>query len=343
MSYVTSRVTYLLLAAAVQFSGLPAALAGGLLGDAINVIAPGVGTRLDDVHREIKNNIPPYKAIEEGASHAVNESLVQSGAPVLQELIARSRDDALAQGVSPVPTNIRANLSGFIPDNILDLTRYRVRGGGDLSLQVNSLRYGEAQAIALDYVVVFKDAQDALYNPVLWAHELTHIMQYQRWGIGDFARRYLRSHGAVEQEAYEAETRYMAWSAVSNAARSPNNFSQGVVNNPVQPFAGVGASSVCGSWMGQCTVNGSAPVGTPCWCNTAMGPSAGSLVPSGGLTTASIEQGLPSGFAMQQCGCWGPNPTPLAQENRCMSRQVHVAVCPFLCAPSHPAYGYVCN
>lgn len=57
------------------------ATAGGVIGDLINKVAPGVGTKLDDAHREIKEAIPPYKAIEEGASQVVNETLVQTGAP----------------------------------------------------------------------------------------------------------------------------------------------------------------------------------------------------------------------------------------------------------------------
>jgi hypothetical protein len=98
------------------------------------------GLPLDNAHREIKNAIPPYKAIEEGATHAVNEAFVQAGVPVLQELIARSRDDALRNGVDPIPPDIRSNLTGFIPENILNIVRYRVSGGGDLTLQVNAIR-----------------------------------------------------------------------------------------------------------------------------------------------------------------------------------------------------------
>jgi hypothetical protein len=317
------------------------ASAGGLLGDAINLVAPGVGTALDDAHREVKNAIPPYKAIEEGASQAVNETLVQAGAPVLQQLIASSRDDALNSGVSPIPDNIRSNLQGFIEDGILNVARFRVKGGGDLSLQVNSIRYGEAQAITLDYVIVFKDDQDALYNPVLWAHELTHVRQYQSWGIGDFAKRYLRSYESVEREAYEAETRYIAWAALRNSSQSPGTNS---IDKPLVSFSGTAPSSICGSSMGQCQVNGSAPVGTPCWCNSPVGASAGALVPIANLPqSASVEAGLPTGFPMQQCGCWGATANAYAPENRCQSKQVRLATCAFMCSPIHPAYGYVCN
>lgn len=324
--------------------------AGGLLGDAINVIAPGVGTALDDAHRQVKEAIPPYKAIEEGASHAVNETLVQSTAPLLQELIARSRDNALNAGVEHIPPEIRRNLQGFIRDSVLDAARYRVRGGGDLSLQANSIRYGEANAITLDYVIVFKELNDALYNPTLWAHELTHVQQYQDWGLRDFSIRYVRSYPSVESPAYEAETRYAAWVGVQNSqgwASSQSQITPSTLNHPISPFSFNGSSSLCGTAITSCQVNGSAPVGTPCWCNTPLGAATGSLIPSSFAAPQqpfppSASAGLPSGYGMQTCGCWGPNPAPSVPEPRCASGGVRLNVCPGFCAPGHPPYAYVC-
>lgn len=151
------------------------------------------------------------KSIEERTTQAVNDILVQQGAPVLQVLIARSRDEAMHAGVLPIPAEIRQHLVGFIPDVVLDVAHYRVQGGNDLTLQVNAIRYGDTAAITLDHVIVFKKIEDALHNPKLWAHELTHVAQYQRWGIRDFSIRYLRNFQAVEKEAYEAEKKYTAW------------------------------------------------------------------------------------------------------------------------------------
>lgn len=340
---------------ALLVSSCPA-LAGGLIGDIVNIVVPGAGTALDNVHRDIKNAIPPYKAIEEGASHIVNESLVQAGAPALQEAIARSRDDALRAGTQPIPFEIRRNLEGFIAPQVLNAARYRVQGGGDLTLQVNAFRYGEAVAIALDYVIVFKNLNDALYNTTLWVHELSHVGQYQRWGIRDFSIRYLRNSGAVEREAYEAETRYVAWASVRNSQRWSSSGQPGVptaVNRPLSPFSVNSTSSTCGTAVTACVVNGSAPVGTPCWCNTPLGAAIGSLVPVAVASAPpavappapfppAVPSGLPSGYGMQVCGCWGPNPPSLAPEPRCASGRVRLNVCPGFCAPGHPLYAYVC-
>lgn len=43
------------------------------------------------------------KSIEERTSQAVNDLLVQQGAPVLQVLIARLRDEAVRAGILPIP------------------------------------------------------------------------------------------------------------------------------------------------------------------------------------------------------------------------------------------------
>lgn len=352
-SYATA-VSFMLVLLAI-FSANKSS-AGGLLGDAVETLCGncGAGKAMDDANRQVKDAIPPYKAIEEGASRTVNEALVQATAPLLQELIARSRDDALNAGVEQIPPAIRRNLTGFIPEQILNIARYRVKGGGDLTLQVNSIRYGEANAITLDYVIVFKEVNDALYNPALWAHELTHVMQYQNWGIKDFSIRYVRNYRDVEATAYDAGTKYLAWVSVRNAQQwssteSPNDtVSTDMLNRPRSSFPLDVSSNMCGTPIGNCQVNGSAPVGTPCWCNSTIGGVAGSLVPVAGAGTPQPMQvsnptGLPSGYGMQACGCWGPTPTVTAAEPRCGSGSVRLNVCPGQCAPGHPPYAYVCQ
>lgn len=149
----------------------------------------------------------------------VDDAIVQAGAPVLQALIAHSRDEALASGVEPIPTEIRQKLAGFISESVLNAAKFRVQGGDELSLQFNAMQYGDTLAMTLDYVIVFKDGDDALHHVSTWVHELTHIEQYQRWGIADFAVRYLRNTEGVEGEAFEAETRYAAWAATASGER----------------------------------------------------------------------------------------------------------------------------
>lgn len=160
----------------------------------------------------VASNATPLQASDEmDATSMVDEAIVQAGAPVLQALIAHSRDEALANGVEPIPADIRQKLAGFISEGVLNAARYRVQGGDDLSLQFNAMQYGDTLAMTLDYVIVFKESDDALHHVSTWVHELTHIEQYQRWGIADFAVRYLRDANGVEGEAYDAESSYAAW------------------------------------------------------------------------------------------------------------------------------------
>jgi Domain of unknown function (DUF4157) len=56
----------------------------------------------------------------------------------------------------------------------------------------------------------------------------------------------------------------------------------------------------------------------------------------------SQPAGLPSGFGMTACGCWGPSPPATAQEPRCNSGAVTINICQGFCAPGNPAYHYVC-
>ena len=156
---------------------------------------------------------------DEDAMNVVDEAIVQAGAPVLQASIIHSRDEALANGVEPIPNEIRQKLAGFISEGVLNAARFRVQGGDELSLQFNAMHYGDTLAITLDYVIVFKERDDALHDISTWVHELTHIDQYQRWGIRGFAIRYLKDADGVEREAREAERSYAAWAGGSGGRR----------------------------------------------------------------------------------------------------------------------------
>jgi hypothetical protein len=124
-------------------------------------------------------------------------------APLLAALILESRDDALARGVEPVPEAIRAELAGYVPDEVLDRVRWCTDCGGELSLQKNTFRLQRAPAITLGHVIVFERREDALRDAALWVHELMHVMQFDEWGLDGFAQRYIEDYGAVEHEAAE--------------------------------------------------------------------------------------------------------------------------------------------
>lgn len=135
--------------------------------------------------------------------------MVETVTPVLAHLIESSRDEALAQGVQPIPEAVRNELAGYVPGATLDRVRWCVQCGGALSLQRGTFLFQYAPAITLDYVVVFEKREDALGDPSLWAHELKHVMQYRQWGVEGFAKRYLEDYEAVESEAAEYRWQWM--------------------------------------------------------------------------------------------------------------------------------------
>ena len=131
----------------------------------------------------------------------LDPALVHVVAPVLRDWIVQSRDEALADGVEKIPPVVRSSLSGYVPEDILNRVRWRVGGGGQLSLQQNSFYFAETSAVTLDYVIVFREEADALDDVELWVHELKHVIQFMEWGIEEFATRYLLDYEAVESEA----------------------------------------------------------------------------------------------------------------------------------------------
>jgi Domain of unknown function (DUF4157) len=271
----------IVLSLAIAMSPGPA-LSGGLLGDALsgagNLVAPGsnIGKPLDDMNRNLKKQVPAYGNIEEGASAAARqlsrEALVEHAGPALAAMIQASRNDTLRGGVQDVPPQVRQIMSRFFGNDIAAGVRYRIGQGGDLALASNAFRYGDALAITLVDLIVFRDG--AVFNDLsLWAHELYHVAQYRSWGLLDFAKRYVRDHEAVENEAYATQARFRAWAPanLSNFGTSPPT------TMPMPPMPRL--SSVCGTQFGMCAIPAVGPVGAGCWCASARGPINGQLVP----------------------------------------------------------------
>lgn len=126
--------------------------------------------------------------------------LLARGAPYLSEWIESARETALARGTEPIPADIRGQLRKFYPDALLKTVRWRVGLSADGSLPARLFEaYG--RALTLGNVIVFRDEATAR-DPVIWAHEVAHVQQYQRWGMDGFARRYVEDYRAVEREAW---------------------------------------------------------------------------------------------------------------------------------------------
>ncbi|WP_208352905.1 eCIS core domain-containing protein [Pseudaestuariivita rosea] len=119
--------------------------------------------------------------------------------PVLADAIRASRTAAIEKGVQPLLPEVRRKMQRSFDNAVLNRVRYRI-GVEGTTLQTLSLKFGRYHAMVLGDVVIFRSEED-LNDPALVAHELAHVLQYDAWGIDEFARRYARDHIAVEDEA----------------------------------------------------------------------------------------------------------------------------------------------
>lgn len=240
------------------------------LGDRVGL--GNVGRALDNANREAKQAVPIYGQTEEAITGAgrqvVTEATVESVAPTLKNLIIYSRQDALNAGAGPLPPEVIREFDGFYGRDVLSAF-WRIGQGNDLSLQANSFRFGDRAAIALDTVLVFRSGGDA--NSLwLWAHELAHIEQYRRWGIDNFAKRYVRNYEAVEAEANRRADEFMNWRARRLAqAGGPAPLPQPA------PMPAQSNGSVCVTRVNACQWFG--PVGWSCMCASPMGLQQGAI------------------------------------------------------------------
>ena len=181
------------------------------------VLMPPVGAAsaaTDDALGNWRGAVIAWRALSadvwEASKAATMEQLVETGAPIIEKWIVTWRDGALAHGTQPMPPAIKEQLVGYFADTLLDRVRCRVGWADGRPMQSGLFRLLDARALSLSGVVVFRDAGTAA-DPVIWAHELAHVQQYDRWGTREFAESYLRDHHAVETEAWEVAARYTMW------------------------------------------------------------------------------------------------------------------------------------
>lgn len=196
------------------------------------------------------------------------EAAAQSGAPAFEQWLIGSRNTA-SNGAMPIPNDIRRQLSGYIDEGLLNRVRYKVGDRGVINLAGLSIQYGEAEAVTLIDVVVFKN-RSSVRDPVLWAHELKHVEQFRDWGVRDFSIRYLRDWNAVEGDAYAAADRYATWRSQNASVQfSQQGSSWQPYAPPAPPPPSLGSN--CATPAGICPLNVTAQIGSSCYCQTYYG------------------------------------------------------------------------
>ena len=148
------------------------------------------------------------------------DTVVEMGASFLEKGIVMLRRQALDDGAQPVPGIIREQLVGYFPDALLERVRYKIGWSDRWPLHSSLFSLVNARAVALVDVIIFRDSFVAA-DPAIWAHELAHVQQYDRWGTSDFARRYLQEPGEIESHAWEIAASYTMWALQEGRLHEP--------------------------------------------------------------------------------------------------------------------------
>jgi hypothetical protein len=190
-----------------------------------------VGDGIRDVAREIGGRpaagvVGLATSASNGMSTASSSLLQSSGAIIegtaapadvigipLAALIEHAEREHAGRA-QPIPEDVKAALRGLISDAVLEAARYTI---GELEISLPNAVSGTRKlfvgdegghAVVVGHVIVFSRAPADSYS--WWAHELTHVEQYRRWGTVGFARRYTTDSGTVEAAAEAVAEQYIA-------------------------------------------------------------------------------------------------------------------------------------
>lgn len=150
----------------------------------------------------------------------VGQAMLNPAAPVLASAIRFSRGQALNRGTQPIPARIRQELAPYFPAQVLDKVRWTTAGGFGIDGVLKNWLNQEG-AVTLDEVIVFSGA-DVAESSELWAHELTHVLQYAQLGVETFAFQYMYNFSDMESQARQNASRIMASIQATRNGQGPS-------------------------------------------------------------------------------------------------------------------------
>lgn len=123
--------------------------------------------------------------------------LAASDALAVSIRFSHARDIGVGQ---PIPPAVRRALAPYFPEQTLRRVRWTI-AGPRLSLGTLWAHwYDYDGAVTLDNLIVFT-SERASTRIWLWAHELTHVRQYEVLGLDEFARCYTSDATVLEELA----------------------------------------------------------------------------------------------------------------------------------------------
>lgn len=152
----------------------------------------------------VRVNTPKPQAIPQMLQNLpkdVGQALLNPAGAALATAIRQAAAQARS-GAQPLPSTVRATLAPYFAPHILDKVRWNVYDPNRIAIDSAVIGWFQNEgAITLDIVVVFSDRNMALTDWQLWAHELTHVMQYDNMGVESFANVYSVNWDSLESQA----------------------------------------------------------------------------------------------------------------------------------------------
>lgn len=136
----------------------------------------------------------------QAATRTIGSSSEAAAGTALAQAIQFSRAQARGAATFPVPPALRERLAPYFPGPLLDKVRYNLAGRRVSLGSVLATWYYREGAVTLDDTVVFTN-DHAAADIGLWAHELTHVQQYDELGVDGFSRLYAFNWQMLEREA----------------------------------------------------------------------------------------------------------------------------------------------
>lgn len=147
----------------------------------------------------------------------VAQAALNPAAPILAGMIRVSRGQALNRGTQPIPAHIQQELAPYFPPGLLAKVSWTTANGISIDGALKNW-FNQEGAVTLDDVVVFSGTGQA-QDLQLWAHELTHVLQYAQMGVETFAFNYSINWSGMEGQARDNASRIASSVAASRTGQ----------------------------------------------------------------------------------------------------------------------------
>jgi len=191
-----------------MFRKVAALLASFLLGAQAQAsfLSDITGINVDVPNGTINFNVPQPQRIPEmlrNLPQDVGRAILNPAGLGLATTI-RASYGQVRGSAQPIPLQIRQILQPFFPPNVLNKAQWVLQDNTGFNLANFVIHCGGNSAVTLDNVIVFRGPTER-DDPILWAHELIHVGQYDRLGVEGFAHFYSIDWNGLENEAYSWE------------------------------------------------------------------------------------------------------------------------------------------